>query len=154
VAAPVAEADTAVVETIGVRQPRTTCTVQTLALSAIGSAPAFARIDSADPAPLFTRYDARGCSAKTGPDRNAAARTLDTTRPAYLPPADLKPPASAEVTVTIDGSGDIVNAAVSSSSSPLLNQSALDSAFLATYAPAVVDCQPIGGTYRFIVRYG
>jgi TonB family protein len=57
------------------------------------------------------------------------------------------------VKVTIDAEGKLIFKAVSSSASALLNSAALTAAAQSTFAPAIRDCHPVGGTYDFIVDF-
>lgn len=58
------------------------------------------------------------------------------------------------VKVTIGPSGSLVNAAISQSAGNMaLDQAALSAARQSTYAPKIVNCQPIQGDYLFRVTF-
>jgi hypothetical protein len=63
---------------------------------------------------------------------------------------------SGEVTVlvTLDESSKLVGTpTVQKSASALLNNAAIQAAAHSTYQTQIVNCKPVGATYRFIVEF-
>lgn len=59
-----------------------------------------------------------------------------------------------DVKVTLDPSGHVIAAVVAKSAgNPLLDQSAIQAAKQSSFAPQVVDCKAIGGSYIFQVVF-
>jgi TonB family protein len=58
------------------------------------------------------------------------------------------------VLVTLDAQGGVTDAAIDQSRSPLFNREALQAARRSTYAPEVVNCVPVGGTYVTLTQFG
>ena len=82
-----------------------------------------------------------------------SAHTLQAVSPS-APDDALGVQATAQVQVTIDAGGRVTDTRIYRSTSNLsLDRVALDAARHSTYAPATVDCQPVGGTYLFTVDF-
>jgi TonB family protein len=63
-------------------------------------------------------------------------------------------PATAEVQVTLDAAGRVTDLSMYRSAyNPQLDRAAIAAAKASTYAPALVDCLPAGGTYLFTVEF-
>jgi len=63
-------------------------------------------------------------------------------------------PATAQVQVTLDAAGHVTGLQIyQSAGDPRLDRAAVIAARASTYAPALVDCAPAGGTYLFQVEF-
>lgn len=58
-----------------------------------------------------------------------------------------------QVLVSLDAGGNVTNATIQRTASPVLNDSALGAARQSTYRPALHDCKPIPSQYIFSVDY-
>jgi protein TonB len=58
-----------------------------------------------------------------------------------------------EVEVDLDAAGKVLSAAVIKTPSSMLNAAALTAAKQSSYAPAVADCKPVPGQYKFVVEF-
>ena len=84
---------------------------------------------------------------------NVAAHTLEAVN-AETPEDITGLPATVQVQVTLDENGRVKDARVyASAGNSRLDRAALVAARTSTYAPAIVDCLPTGGTYLFRVDF-
>jgi TonB family protein len=84
---------------------------------------------------------------------NAPARTISVAMP-QTPDGVEGLPATAEVQVTLDAAGRVTDLSIYRSAyNPQLDRAAIAAAKASTYAPALVDCLPAGGTYLFTVEF-
>jgi protein TonB len=104
-----------------------------------------------DPNATGTGSPAPPRPACSSPD--APARTISAA-PAEAPDGATDLPATADVEVTLDAAGGITDVRIyRSTNDPLLDRAAVRAARGSTYAPALVDCRPAGGTYLFRVDF-
>ena len=83
----------------------------------------------------------------------AEARTIDAVVP-EAPEDAAGLTGSAQVQVTLDDRGRVTDARIYLSTGFMaLDRAAVDAARRSTYAPQVVDCEPLGGTYLFKVDF-
>lgn len=88
------------------------------------------------------------CSAPDTP-----ARTISAAMP-QTPDGAEGLPATAEVQVTLDAAGRVTDLRIYRSAyDQQLDRAAIAAAKASTYAPALVDCLPSGGTYLFTVEF-
>jgi TonB family protein len=81
---------------------------------------------------------------------NHEATVVAAVTPAPDAARSLKAPATAVIQVTIGPDGKLISAKVAQSSkNPAIDQAALDAASKTTYAPKVVNCQPVTESYAF-----
>jgi TonB family protein len=84
---------------------------------------------------------------------NAPARTISAAMP-QTPDGVEGLPATAEVEVTLDAAGRVTDLRIYRSAyNQQLDRAAIAAAKASTYAPALVDCLPAGGTYLFTVEF-
>ncbi len=84
---------------------------------------------------------------------NAPARTISAAMP-QTPDGVEGLPAAAEVQVTLDAAGRVTDLRIYRSAyNQQLDRAAIAAAKASTYAPALVDCLPAGGTYLFTVEF-
>jgi TonB family protein len=84
---------------------------------------------------------------------NAPARTISAAMP-QTPDGVEGLPATAEVQVTLDAAGRVTDLRIYRSAyNQQLDRAAIAAAKASTYAPALVDCLPAGGTYLFTVEF-
>jgi TonB family protein len=84
---------------------------------------------------------------------NAPAHTLSAAMP-QTPDGVEGLPATAEVQVTLDTTGRVTDLRIYRSAyNQQLDRAAIAAAKASTYAPALVDCLPSGGTYLFTVEF-
>jgi TonB family protein len=84
---------------------------------------------------------------------NAPARTITAAMPEN-PDGVAGLPATAEVEVTLDAAGHVTGLRIYRSAfNQQLDRAAIIAARTSTYAPALVDCLPAGGTYLFTVEF-
>jgi TonB family protein len=84
---------------------------------------------------------------------NAPARTISAAMP-QTPDGVEGLPATAEVQVTLDAAGRVTDLRIYRSAyNQQLDRAAIAAAKASTYAPALVDCLPSGGTYLFTVEF-
>jgi TonB family protein len=84
---------------------------------------------------------------------NVAAHTLSAAMP-QTPEGAEGLPATAEVQVTLDAAGRVTDLRIYRSAfNQQLDRAAVAAARASTYAPALVDCLPTGGTYLFTVEF-
>jgi len=83
------------------------------------------------------------------------ARTVSAARP-VTPPIAAQQHIAGEVIVqiTLDENSKIVSAVIVKSPSSLLNNAALQAARESTFATAIRNCVPVGGSYNFVVFFG
>jgi TonB family protein len=90
------------------------------------------------------------------PTCNVDARIVHTVPPAWPQSAmhDGGGPFFVTIEVTIAPSGDLTNAAVRKSSGRAdVDSASVNAARSSTYAPKLVDCKPVGGTYIFKTQF-
>lgn len=84
---------------------------------------------------------------------NAPAHTINAAMP-DTPDGVLGLPATAQVQVTLDAAGRVTDLRIYRSAyNQQLDRAAIAAARTSTYAPALVDCLPAGGTYLFTVEF-
>ena len=84
---------------------------------------------------------------------NVPAHTISTAMP-QTPDGVEGLPATAEVAVTLDAAGRVTDLHIYRSAyDQQLDRAAIAAAKASTYAPALVDCLPAGGTYLFTVEF-
>jgi len=84
---------------------------------------------------------------------NAPAHTILAAMP-ETPDGVAGLPATAEVQVTLDAAGRVTNLRIyRTANDQQLDRAAIAAARTSTYAPALVDCLPAGGTYLFTVEF-
>jgi TonB family protein len=84
---------------------------------------------------------------------NATAHTIDVM-PADAPEDASSSPATADVRVTLDAAGHVTGTDIyRSTNDGRMDHAALVAARESTYAPAVVECIPVGGSYIFRVEF-
>jgi TonB family protein len=84
---------------------------------------------------------------------NEPAHTLSVVAPEQ-PEDATNLPATAQIEVTLDAAGRVVDATIYHSTNEMaLDRAALVAARKTTYSPATVDCVPTGGSYLFRVDF-
>jgi TonB family protein len=84
---------------------------------------------------------------------NATAHTIDVM-PADAPEDASSSPATADVRVTLDAAGHVTGTEIyRSTNDTRMDHAALVAARGSTYAPAIVECIPVGGSYIFRVEF-
>jgi len=84
---------------------------------------------------------------------NEPAHTVNVVAPEQPDDASVLP-ATAQVEVTLDAAGRVLDTSIYRSTNEMaLDRAALLAARQSTYAPALVDCQPTGGQYLFRVDF-
>ena len=84
---------------------------------------------------------------------NAPAHTINAAMP-ETPDGIAGLPATAQVQVTLDAAGRVTDVRIyRSANDQQLDRAALVAARTSTYAPALVECLPAGGTYLFTVEF-
>jgi TonB family protein len=87
------------------------------------------------------------------PVPNAPARTISAAMP-ETPEGIAGLPASAQIQVTLDAAGHVTDLRIyRSAQDPQLDRAAITAARSSTYAPAIVECLPAGGSYLFTVEF-
>ena len=101
------------------------------------------------PGPVRAQSPAPACAVA---DQNA--RTLVAAR-VITPPIAVAEKIYGEVVVviTLDAQSHIESASISRSPSVILNQAALQAARASTFQTTIKNCQPVGGSFRFIVVF-
>jgi TonB family protein len=84
---------------------------------------------------------------------NATAHTIDVM-PADAPEDASSSPATADIRVTLDAAGHVTGADIyRSTNDTRMDHAAVVAARGSTYAPAIVECIPVGGSYIFRVEF-
>jgi len=98
--------------------------------------------DLASPAP-----EVSACLSPDQPGRTVQAA------PPRVPPGAQNISGTVVVLVTLDEQSHVIGAAIASTTSPLLNDAALEAARASTFQTAIRNCRPVPMTARFIVVF-